>query len=419
MKIKKLYSIYSKNFLIDTDTRNIRKNSIFFALKGSNFNGNKFAEEALKKGADYAVVDEKFFKDNDKIIIVKNSLKTLQNLASYHRDKLKTNIFALTGSNGKTTTKELLSSVLSQKHKVSATKGNLNNHIGVPLTLLSITNKKEIGIIEMGANNPYEIDFLCKIAKPNFGYITNFGKAHLEGFGSVEGVISSKTELYKHLLKNNGIAFVNPNDKIQLEKTAKLNKVMFNETTEFINANPFVKLKYNNLIIQSNLIGKYNFNNIVTAINIGRYFKINPDDIKKAIENFIPKNNRSQIIKTKNNQIFLDAYNANPTSMKAALENFNSVYAKNKTIVLGDMLELGASSLIEHQEIAGLVSSYNFQNKFFVGDNFYKTKTTNIVKFKTYEELKSHIKNLQIKEHHILIKGSRGMALERLVKEVE
>ncbi len=418
MKTPNLYKLYTQHFLVDTDTRNIRKNTIFFALKGDNFNGNKFAEKSLELGANFAVVDEEEYKTDNNIILVDNVLETLQKLANYHRKQLNIPIIGLTGSNGKTTTKELINVVLSKKYKTAATKGNLNNHIGVPLTLLSITPKNEIGIIEMGANHQKEIEFLSSICEPDFGYITNFGKAHLEGFGGVEGVIKGKSELYTFLRKNNKTAFVNPSDDIQIQKTKDITSVYF-DTNElyFIDANPFVKLSYKDTVIKSNLIGSYNYSNIAAAITIGKYFKVSKQNIKKAIEEYIPKNNRSQIIESKTNKIILDAYNANPSSMKVALENFAALPEKNKVIILGDMFELGEDSLKEHQAIIDLSDILKFKKQYFVGENFYQTNT-NKLQFKTYEELEGYIKKNPLENQSILIKGSRGMRLERILDAI-
>jgi UDP-N-acetylmuramoyl-tripeptide--D-alanyl-D-alanine ligase len=415
MKIQELYELYSKHYLVDTDTRNIRKNTIYFALKGANFNGNKFAEEALSKGALFSVVDEKEFVTNNKIILVNNVLNTLQELANYHRRKLNTPIVSLTGSNGKTTTKELINAVLSRQYKTTATKGNLNNHIGVPLTLLSFTPETEIGIVEMGANHHKEIELLCSITEPDFGYITNFGKAHIEGFGSVEGVIEAKSELYEYLRKNDKIAFLNPNDKIQLKKAAGINSILFDTSKiNFIDSNPFVRLMFNQTEICTNLVGKYNFNNICSAITIGKHFNISQENIKKALENYIPTNNRSQIIKLKSNTVLLDAYNANPSSMKAALENFHLINSDSKVVILGDMFELGIEANKEHQNIVDFCSKLNFEQVFFVGNLFFETKT-NKPKFNSREALTGYLNNNPISNSHILIKGSRGMALEKIL----
>ena len=418
MKIEDIYQLYSKHYLVDTDTRNIRKDTVFFALKGDNFNGNKFAKEALKQGALYAIIDEKEYQTQPNIILVEDVLKTLQQLANYHRNVLNIPIIGLTGSNGKTTTKELINAVLSTKYKTTATKGNLNNHIGVPLTLLSMNLKTEIGIVEMGANHKKEIEFLCTLCEPNFGYITNFGKAHLEGFGGIEGVIEGKSELYTYLENTDKIAFINTEDNIQLEKSKNIKSIPFNNGLTFLEVNPFVKLSLNSNTIQSNLIGKYNYTNIAAAATIGNYFKVSEDQIKDGIENYIPDNNRSQIINKLTNRIILDAYNANPSSMKAALENFETIQEENKTVILGDMFELGKTSLKEHQAIVELVEILNFKNCFFVGENFYQTKTKNTL-FKTFKELKQHLKNNPLNLQSILIKGSRGMRLERLLDIID
>lgn len=417
MTLGEIYNLFKIHFLVDTDTRKIRKNTIFFALKGGNFNGNAFAKEALEKGAMYSIVDEQEYANDDRIILVENTLTTLQQLAGYHRDKLKIPIVALTGSNGKTTTKELVNAVLSKKFKTTATIGNLNNHIGVPLTLLSMTKDTEIGIVEMGANHPKEIEFLSNIANPDYGYITNFGKAHLEGFGSLEGVVKAKSELYDYLMTNNKIIFVNNDDAIQMDKTKKAKRVMFDDSIELLEVNPFVRLSFNNKTIQSSLIGNYNFNNIAAAITIGRYFGVSDENIKLAIENYEPNNNRSQVIQTACNSVVLDAYNANPTSMEAAITSFKQTKAGSKTIILGDMFELGDASLTEHQKIVDIVSVLGFQNVFLVGENFCRT-TTKLHQFRTLSELEKHLEIYPIKNNHILIKGSRGMALERVLEAI-
>jgi UDP-N-acetylmuramoyl-tripeptide--D-alanyl-D-alanine ligase len=412
MEIKKIYELYSKHYLVATDTRNIQKNTLFFALKGGRFNGNKFANEALKSGASYAIIDEKEYKTSAKTILVDNVLETLQKLANYHRVQLNMPILALTGSNGKTTTKELINCVLSKKHTITATTGNLNNHIGVPLTLLSMTPKTEIGIVEMGANHQKEIEFLCSIAQPDYGYITNFGKAHLAGFGGIEGVIKGKSELYSFLIEADKIIFMNPSDALQVEKTNHARTISFHENTTFIGADPFVKLSFNADEIQSNLVGDYNYTNIIAAITIGTYFEVEPLKIKEAIENYVPTNNRSQIIKKESNHIILDAYNANPSSMKVALENFSKIKKEFKTVILGDMFELGEESSKEHQEMVDLADSFSFTNTLYVGAHFYKSATKN-KQFKTFEALKKFIIAYPIENQSILIKGSRGMQLER------
>jgi UDP-N-acetylmuramoyl-tripeptide--D-alanyl-D-alanine ligase len=415
MKIAALYKLYTQHLLVDTDTRAIRKNTLFFALKGDHFNGNRFAEEALNLGASFAIVDDKAYQTDKNIILVDNVLETLQQLANYHRRKLGITIIGLTGSNGKTTTKELIAIVLRKKYNIQATKGNLNNHIGVPLTLLSMTDKTELGIVEMGANHQKEIEFLCTLCEPDFGYITNFGKAHLAGFGGIAGVIKGKSELYTFLKENNKTAFINPEDEIQTEKSKALHTVNFKiNELKFLEVSPFVKLSYKELTIQSNLIGVYNYSNIAAAISIGAYFKVSKEAIKEAIESYVPQNNRSQIIETANNKIILDAYNANPSSMKVALENFAAIKTDTKVVIMGDMFELGEESLNEHQAIVDLATSLKFDKIFLVGENFHQTATKNH-QFQSYNLLEAYIKKNPLEKQSILIKGSRGMRLERIL----
>ncbi|WP_445737654.1 UDP-N-acetylmuramoyl-tripeptide--D-alanyl-D-alanine ligase [Mariniflexile sp.] len=425
MEIEALHKLFLACHSACTDTRKIKENDMFFALKGDHFNGNTYAEKALNSGAKYSIVDEPEFNTSSKTILVKNVLETLQELATFHRNYLKTPVIALTGSNGKTTTKELINAALSQKYKTTATVGNLNNHIGVPLTLLSMTKSTEIGIVEMGANHQKEIEFLCTIAQPDYGYITNFGKAHLEGFGSVEGVIKGKSEMYDHLISRNKTIFVNGNDPIQVEKTKKASVFTFGNTVlgtnvsiSFVEAQPFVSCLYKGLIIQSQLIGEYNFNNIAAAITIANYFKVEDAQIKNGIENYLPTNNRSQVLTKGSNKIIMDAYNANPTSMRAALLNFEKLNDKIKVAILGDMFELGKEAEEEHQHIADLAISLHIDQIIFVGENFYKTSTKSkrINLFKTFDDFKSDFEISQIQNTTLLIKGSRGMALERVLE---
>ena len=417
MKIEELYKLYCTSHLVDTDSRKIRNGSIYFALKGENFNGNIFAIDALKNGASYAVIDDAEYNINSKTILVENALEELQNLANFHRKQLDIPIISLTGSNGKTTTKELINAVLRQKYNTVATSGNLNNHIGVPLTILSMTSTTEIGIVEMGANHVKEIEFLCHIAEPNFGYITNFGKAHLEGFGGVKGIIKGKSELYDSLRSSKGIAFLNEDDKLQLKQAKGINSIYFNqEKIQFKEANPFVNIQFKNVQIKSKLIGKYNYTNIAAAIAIGDYFKVSVQNIKNAIENYIPANNRSQIIEKGSTRIILDAYNANPTSMQAALENFHQLKDSRKIVFLGDMFELGEDSEKEHQKIADLAIQYNFDEIYLIGKAFSKTKVKNAFIYDSFETFKTSSNgHLQINNATILVKGSRGMALERVL----
>lgn len=423
MEIKELYSYFLQCTGIATDTRKIAPGSLFFALKGDNFDANAFAEEAVQKGAKYVVIDNPQYKTGSTTLLVNNSLEALQDLARHHRRELGLPVIALTGSNGKTTTKELINAVLSKKYTTTATIGNLNNHIGVPLTLLSFTKDTEIGIVEMGANHQKEISFLCAIAEPNFGYITNFGKAHLEGFGGYEGVIKGKSELYEYLIQNTKTAFVNLDDAIQKEKTATISRYTFavnnyncDVRIETVEANPMVAVKYNGLDIKSHLIGIYNATNISAAIAIGTYFKISDTKIKDAIEGYIPTNNRSQLLEKDGYKIIMDAYNANPSSMHAALTNFLQLETEDavKIAILGDMFELGAESIEEHHKIVASLINEEGIEVYFVGKDFYtaKNESSHLHFYTAFDDFKLGFAKPE-EGCTLLIKGSRGMALER------
>ena len=423
MDISKLHSIFLKSNGVSTDTRTIKKDSIFFALTGENFNGNAYAKQALEKGAKLAVVDDKNL-IGDSYFYCEDVLICLQQLSNFHRKYLKLPIIAITGSNGKTTTKKLVYNVLKQKFDAKATKGNLNNHIGVPLTLLSFTDKTEIGIVEMGANHQKEIELLCSIAEPNYGYITNYGKAHLEGFGGVEGVIKGKSEMYDFISSNNGVAFVNADDEIQLTKTKNMSRYSIGEKDadciiECLETNPTIKIKFQDKPIQSTLIGSYNFKNIAAAVGIGAYFKLSFDAIKKGIESFTTEGNRSQFIETKHNTILLDAYNANPTSMEAALNNFSIIDKQDKMLILGDMFEIGEDSLKEHETIIKLAGKLQFKKILVCGHYFFNANENSnhkVEAFKNYDDLANYLKKKSFHNKSILIKGSRGMALERCLE---
>ncbi|NER18663.1 UDP-N-acetylmuramoyl-tripeptide--D-alanyl-D-alanine ligase [Spongiivirga citrea] len=422
MTIERLHHIFLDSTGVSTDTRNIEKGQLFFALKGDNFNGNAFAEQALTDGAAYCVIDEEKYNTNSSFTLVDDVLTALQKLATYHREFLKIPILALTGSNGKTTTKELIAVVLSQKFNVTSTKGNLNNHIGVPLTLLSMNKETEFGVVEMGANHQKEIEFLCEIAKPDYGYITNFGKAHLEGFGGFEGVIKGKSELLHYINENGKDFFYNADDALMSEKVIAQNTFSFSEKkgancmVKMKEANPLVQITFDGIDINSHLIGSYNFTNIAAAIAIGQYFKVDTPAIKNAIENYIPSNNRSQLIKKGNNTVILDAYNANPTSMKAALDNLSNLKEIKKLAILGDMFEVGETSAQEHQAIHDLSSSLNFDQVYLVGNAFAAVKSANndIHIFSDFDALKDSF--VKPDNATILIKGSRGMKLERVLE---
>ena len=416
MNIKDLYKIYLNYPNICIDSRQVKSNSIFFSIKGEKFNGNKFAEEALKKGCEYVIVDEEINKKNEKIILVDNCLKTLQRLASFHREKLNIPIIGITGSNGKTTSKELIYNVLSKKYKTHATKGNLNNHIGVPLSILEICTKTEISIIEMGANHINEISLLSNITKPDYGIITNIGKAHLKGFGSFNGVIQAKSELYENIKTNNKQIFLNNDDKLLKKISQDINKITYGNAGDvngiLLESNLYAKVSHDETEIKSKLIGDYQFHNIMLAISVGKHFNISIENIKKAIESYIPTNNRSEIIKTAKNTVILDAYNANPTSMKETIISFSRKKLKNKMCILGDMFELGDYSYTSHKEIVTLVKELKIKT-YFVGQEFKKVLKES---FNSRNEFKIALSKKSISEKTILIKGSRGVKLEKLVK---
>ena len=419
--ISSLYQKFQAFPQVCTDTRNIKPNAIFFALKGDNFNGNKFAKQAIEAGCSYAVIDEKEFQSDEKHILVEDVLQCLQQLANYHRKQLNIPIIGITGSNGKTTTKELVNAVLQKKNKTYSTIGNLNNHIGVPLTLLAMTDETEIGIVEMGANHQGEIKMLCEISEPNFGLITNIGKAHLEGFGGEEGIKKGKGELYDFIRKNKGELFLNEDNNLLKEMADGIKYFSYGTsetadiTGKLISSNPFLNIQIINhkSQISTHLIGKYNFDNILAAVAIGSYFGVNENDIKEAIENYIPTNNRSQIIKKESNTILLDAYNANPSSMEAAINNFAEFDAENKILILGDMLELGSDAAKEHQYIVDLLVNKGFENVYLVGNNFCKSKNKFKI-FETVEQCFLFFEENKIRNSTVLIKGSRGIKLEKM-----
>ncbi|MFY9309722.1 MAG: UDP-N-acetylmuramoyl-tripeptide--D-alanyl-D-alanine ligase [Bacteroidia bacterium] len=431
-KIEELYKHFKNHPLVCTDTRDIKKDAIFFALKGDNFNANKFAEHALNSGCSLAVIDEAEYKKDERFFLVNDVLTALQALANYHRKQLHIPVISITGSNGKTTSKELLNAVLSQKYDVLATKGNLNNHIGVPLTLLSITKDHEMAIVEMGANHQGEIEMLCGIAEPDYGMITNIGKAHLEGFGGYEGVIKAKSELYKYIHKKGGKLFVNADNPLLQELSAGMNKITFGSSDGvdfmgvFVESNPFVKLRFkahnddqpldNKPVVATQLVGNYNFENILAAACIGNYFRVSEKQIEHGLEGYVPSNNRSQVMKTANNLLLLDAYNANPSSMNAAIENFAKMDQSNKMVILGDMLELGVESEKEHNAVVELLSKRGIKNALLVGPYFQKAaKLTGAMSFSSSDEALDYLRANQVKDATILVKGSRGIKLEKVV----
>lgn len=422
MNAEQFYPIFLNANNVVIDSRKVQKGDVFFAFSGDNYNAATKAKEAIDKGALATIVEDKNFENKDKhIFYVPSTLNFLQELAQLHRSHLKIPIIGLTGSNGKTTTKELIYAVLSKKFKVQYTFGNLNNHIGVPLTVLSIKPEHQIAVIEMGANHQGEIKLLCELAQPSIGYITNFGKAHLEGFGGYEGVIKGKSELYDHLLENNRIALINENDPIQKDRSLDFNKtITFGTQTSnyffnLISAHPYVGIKYGEDQVESKLTGNYNFSNICAAASLGLYFGLGFEDIKIAVQQYAPTNMRSQIIDKNGVTLVLDTYNANPSSMAVSLENFNN-FSGSKTIILGDMLELGDESLVEHQQILTLAESLDFDQIFTIGPQFKAINRR--LAFNDTKDLADYLFKNPLITKNILLKGSRGMALEKLLDQI-
>lgn len=424
-EIKDLYDHFLNSDGVSTDTREELTGKIFFSLSGENFDGNKFARTALKNGASLAIVDDEAYCINNNYFLVDNALETLQALATHHRINTSAIILGITGSNGKTTTKELIYEVLSNEYSVIATRGNLNNHIGVPLTLLNIKQDTQIAIIEMGANHIGEINKLCEMAKPDLGLITNIGKAHLEGFGSYEGVIIAKNELYNYLKSKNGSILLNNDDKLLAELAKGLKKSTYgchgaDVEGKIINSFPYLNIEWRNngLVTHCNsrIYGDYNFSNILAAITAGVYFNINHKVINSAIEGYVSSNNRSQLVSTSTNKIILDAYNANPFSMEEAIESFAKCELKSPWIILGDMFELGEYALEEHQSIVNKLNHCNFSNVILLGKEFAKTTNNHFKTFKTTNEVIKYLKSNRIENSNILIKGSRGMKMEDIIQ---
>jgi UDP-N-acetylmuramoyl-tripeptide--D-alanyl-D-alanine ligase len=432
LEIEELYALFIEcGQKITTDTRKLEKGAIFFALKGDNFDANSFARTAIEEGCTYAIVDSEDASNQETIFLVENVLETLQQLSKYHRSQLKCHILGITGSNGKTTNKELIHAVLSKKYKTYATKGNLNNHIGVPLTLLSVTDQHEMAIIEMGANHQGEIAMLAELCDPDFGLITNIGRAHLEGFGGIEGVKKGKGELYAYLRKKKATIFINGNDPVLRELSTNLAKVYYGDSKDFdvhgklFDNSQFVEFKWNvrnqdlasQPLVTTHMFGQYNFINILCAACIGNYFNVGEAEINSALASYMPEMNRSQVKKTEQNALILDAYNANPSSMSLAIENFKKQALKNKVVILGDMLELGEYSDFEHRKILDQLSGSSIQKIFLVGVQFLKLKSEFVEYhfFRTVDELNDYLFRNRIADSTILIKGSRGIQLEKTV----
>jgi len=422
--MEKLYKLFKKSSGVSIDSRTLKGKELFFCLKGENFNGNQFAQQALESGAKYVVVDdEKYYnKNNTNFILVENSLKALQDLSEFHRQKMDIPVIGITGTNGKTTTKELVYSILKTQFKVFATKGNYNNHIGVPLSLLSIKKKHQLAIIEMGANHIGEIAELCNLSQPTFGIITNIGHAHLEGFGSYENIRETKLALYKSIKEKSGFVFVHFNDDVLMEESKHIKRSTYGMSedadvhAELIPGKPNLEMEYNQRKISTNLFGEFNYYNALAAISVGKYFKISTDNMVKALEAYRPSNNRSQIEKGKNNLLILDAYNANPDSMRNAIEFFDKIKAYAKTLILGDMLELGDFEESKHREILELITNSNFDHVFLVGKAFgeLKNEFSHFEYFANSEAAKQHFEQFPIRSNQILLKASRGIKLEIL-----
>jgi len=428
MEIADLYALFQKYPSVTTDSRMCSKDSIFFALKGDRFNGNLFADKALEAGCALAVVDERSENDpfSERIIVVDDVLATLQKLANYHRRKLKIPIIGITGTNGKTTTKELIAISLSREFKVAYTQGNYNNHIGVPLTLLSMNKSHEIGVIEMGANHPGDIRELCEIVEPNYGLITNVGKAHLEGFGSFENVIKTKGELYDFIRSHEGKVFVNKDNPVLYELSEGMDRILYgkNDPSLFASgaiadATPFLEFDWSffdsSYRVKTRLVGEFNFDNALAAVAVSKFFGINAERISAALEEYEPRNHRSQFKRTEHNDLIIDAYNANPTSMKASLDFFTSIPSTlPKMVILGEMKELGEKSVEEHQKLLNFLSQQSFDRIYLVGDIFRKLNTTHLF-FENVEVLIQSLQKEPVNGHYILLKGSHSVHLEKVV----
>ncbi len=418
MNIVELYELYKQYPSIQTDTRKLKQGDIFFALRGPNFNANAFAETALSNGAVYAVIDDAGYNTHANMILVNDALATLQDLALYHRNQFSIPFIAITGSNGKTTTKELVHAVLSAEFKTYTTYGNLNNHIGVPLTLLNIKDDAQMAVIEMGANHKGEIASYCTYTRPTHGMITNVGKAHLEGFGGYEGVKKGKGELYDFIRAANGTAFVMWDYEYLREMSAGIKNIVkygsFNSA--IVESEPFLKIKIDDQIISTQLVGSYNYPNVVAAATIGAHFGISSEKIKAALEAYTPSNSRSQLIERESNKIILDAYNANPSSMRAAIENFEKIHADNKILILGAMAELGEESIYEHEEIVKLLNKHQWKEVVLVGGDFLKIKAP-YTTFDNSLKAKDWYRSQKFENAYLLVKGSRSMQMERVIEE--
>ena len=421
--IEKIYELYKTAYTITTDSRNITKGCVFVALKGEHFDGNDFALKVAEEGIAAAVIaDRQNLPQHERLFVVDDSLKTLQQLAHYHRQQLNTPIIGITGTNGKTTTKELVSVVLAKKYKIIFTQGNFNNHLGVPLTLLRIKPDTELAVVEMGANHPGEIQQLANIGEPEYGIITNIGKAHLEGFGGFEGVIRTKNEMYQYIAQHDGLLFVNHDNNLLMDLAYNINKVTYGSKTgadtqgKMLTANPYLSVEWNGKHISTQLVGDYNFENVMAAICVGTYFKVTENDIVDALSSYCPTNNRSQVIETSRNRVVMDAYNANPTSMSHAIKNFRNICKSDNLLILGDMRELGQESEQEHKTIIKLLKELKFKNVYLVGSEFSKcSDSSEYSSFDYVEELAQYLQQHPISGYDILVKGSNSIHLNKII----
>ena len=421
--IDTIYQHFTKAFKVTTDSRKVEQDAVFFALKGENFDANDFALQVAEQGvASLVVADRKDLPKHERILIVDDTLKTLQDLAAYHCQQSKATVLSITGTNGKTTTKELVSAVLAKKYNIIHTMGNLNNHIGVPLTLLSIKPETEIAVVEMGANHPGEIDFLCKIADPDYGLITNIGKAHLEGFGSFEGVIKTKTELYRHIKSHGKAVFVNQGNPLLWEQSDGQERISYGRHCAAFcpvapgACNPYLSVIWRKHLIQTHLVGSYNFENVAAAIGVGQYFEVDDDKIVEALEAYTPTNSRSQVVETGKNRVIMDAYNANPTSMRAALINFAGICGEQHLLILGDMRELGTASEEEHRNILRLMKELGFKEALLVGQNFCANNENAAWKaFENVMDLCQYLEGNPVSGKTILVKGSNSIQLGKVL----
>lgn len=421
--IEKIYELYKRAYTVTTDSRNITKDCIFVALKGEHFDGNDFAMKVAEEGIAAGVIaDRKDLPKHERLFVVDNSLKTLQELAKFHREKVGIPVIAITGTNGKTTTKELVSAVLSKKYNILYTQGNFNNQLGVPLTLLRMKPDTEMAVVEMGASHPGDIDELTEIGMPNYGMITNIGRAHLRDFGGYEGVIRTKNEMYQYISAHNGMLFVNGDNELLMNLAININKVTYGTGVNadvkgsLLSANPYLSVEWNGYKIDTQLVGDYNYENVMAAICIGKYFKVAENDIVEALASYCPTNNRSQVIETANNRVVMDAYNANPTSMSHAIRNFRNICKDDNLLVLGDMLELGDESEQEHKNIINLLNELRFTNVYLIGSEF--SKANEHSGFFTFENVGALIKHLTahpVSGKDILVKGSNGIHLNKLI----